>query len=102
LNTTPYVKFDGGKKHLYNHSNFHDNVVFDTQKSYTQNENLEKVLDYYTHINKHERDYNFSPEMFSFYPREKAAPELRYGDKIRSLNMSPENPYSLSILILIR
>ena len=74
----------------------HDNIVFDTEKTYSLNQNLDKVLDYYTNINKHEREYNFSPEMFSFYPREQLAAEQRYGDKIRALHMSPDNPYSLS------
>ncbi len=99
---SPLNHADGGKKHLYNHPNLHDNIVFDTQNAYSSQQNLEKVLDYYKHINKHERDYNFSPDMFSFYPREKLAPEFKYGDKIRALNMSPDNPNSLSIFSLIR
>jgi hypothetical protein len=96
-NLSPLKHAEGGKKQIYNHANLHDNVVFDTQNTYSNKQNLEKVLDYYKNINKHERDYNFSPEMFSFYPRERLAPEMKYGDKIRALHMSPENPNSLSI-----
>jgi hypothetical protein len=99
---SPLKITNGGKKQLSNHANHHDNIIFDTNNTYSSQQNLERILDYYTNINKHERDYNFSPDMFSFYPRERLPPEMKYGDKIRSLHMSPDNPYSLSIIRLFR
>ena len=82
-----------GKKHFCNHPNFNDNVVFDMYNPYNVQENLEKVLNYYNNLNTQERNYNYSPNMYSFYKKEIKPATDRYDKIVRAVNMSQDNPY---------
>ncbi len=82
-----------GKKHFSNHANFNDNVVFDMYNPYSVQENLEKVMNYYNNLNVHERNYNYSPQMYSFYKKDVKPATDRYDKIVRAVNMSQDNPY---------
>ena len=90
-----------GKKILPNHSNLHDNIIFDTQETKTVGEHIDKLINYYSRVSEHERHYNHSPDLYSFYNRERVSPLQKYSKKVRHLDISPDNPYIQCIYIFI-
>lgn len=94
------VTFGKGRKHFEQHPNFNDNVRFDFKDYYgSPNERIEQLVDYYTHVGQQEKNYNFSPQLYSFYNKEKADPLIKYSKQVRHLNVSPDNTQSKLALI---
>jgi hypothetical protein len=87
-----YDPFMGGKKKFINHSNRHDNVIFDSKETDTV-EHIDRLMNYYSRLSDHERTYNHSPDLYDFYNRERVSPLQKYSSKVRHLDISPDNPY---------
>jgi hypothetical protein len=87
------VMFGRGKKHFSQHPNRIDNVAFDYKDYYfSPNERIDQLINYYSKIGKQDRDYQYNPELYSFYKKERIDPIDKWSRKVRRTDISPDNP----------
>jgi hypothetical protein len=91
-----------GKRIIPKHPNLQDNVIFDAQETSHVSEHIDKLMNYYSRLSEHERHYNHSPDLYSFYHRERVSPLCKYSKKVRHLDISPDNPYRECIFLFIK
>lgn len=81
-----------GRRHFHFHPGMQDNVSFEFRENFASNkERIDQFVDHYLSANKQEKIYNFSPNMYAYYNKEKVDPTIKYSDKVRHQNVSPGN-----------
>jgi len=82
-----------GKKHFNNHPSLDSNVNLNFKDKYNNSrERIDQVLNYYKEIGQKEHNYQYSPQIHSFYNKQQMDPLMKYSEKVRAMNLSNENP----------
>lgn len=86
-------EFNKGKKHYTDNPNLQSNINLEFKENYNDpSERVDQFVNYYKEVGDKEKKYMYSPELYSFYNRDKADPSLRYNRNVRSLNYSMDHP----------
>lgn len=81
-----------GRKHFHNHPGMLSNIDLSFQNNLSNpKEKISQLINHYVNANKIEKTYNYSPELFALYNKDKIDPTLRYSDKVRHVNVSQGN-----------
>jgi hypothetical protein len=86
------VTFGRGRKHFHNHPGMQSNIDLTFQQNFTSpKEKIDQLINYYLDSSKKEKTYNYSPDLYTLYNKEKLDPTIKYSDKVRHVNVSKGN-----------
>ncbi len=82
-----------GKKHFDYHPSLESNINFEFRDKYDNpKQRIDQLVDYYKEAGEKEQKYHFNPEIYSFYNKEQSDLLQKFSEKVRSVNLSKENP----------